>query len=146
MTNSFWIWLIVAGILLLIELFSMTSYALWVIPGAILTGFTFLLLPTPGFLGEVIVFAVFSSISLFIGTKYFNSKKIYLTNSNILNQRGNQYIGQVYTLDADIINGRGHVRIADTVWQIESQDDLSRGSKVKVIGVNGNRLIVVAQN
>lgn len=65
-----------------------------------------------------------------------------MTNDNILNQRGNQYINQVYTLEENIVNGRAHLKISDTLWRIECDQDLEIGQRVKVVSVNGNRLKV----
>jgi Membrane protein implicated in regulation of membrane protease activity len=61
--------------------------------------------------------------------------------SNGLNERGQDFIGRVYTLSSDIENGIGRLHVEDTHWKIQG-DDLPAGSKVKVTGINGNILIV----
>ena len=47
-----------------------------------------------------------------------------------------QYIGRVFTLEEAIINGRGKVRVDDTLWRVEGAD-LPLGHKVKVVSVDG---------
>ena len=144
MLSSFWFWLMIAGVLLIIEMLTVTTYFLWVGIGAIITAVIFLLVPSVSLIWQIIVFAIASGLGLLIGLKFSKKSKTFTTNPTLLNQRGNQYIGQIYTLQDSIINGRGNLKISDTVWQIECHDDLSRGSKVKVIAVDGNRLIVEA--
>lgn len=142
MLSPFWLWLIAACVLLIFEMLTVSTYALWVAIGAAITALIVLFLPSVSLTTQVIVFAIASVAGLMIGAKYFKSSKTHITNSSMLNQRGNQYIGQVYTLEENIVNGRAHLRISDTVWQIESKDDLAIGTKVKVIAVDGNRLVV----
>jgi membrane protein implicated in regulation of membrane protease activity len=46
-------------------------------------------------------------------------------------------------LDEPIVNGRGKVRIDDTLWTV-SGSDRGKGEWVKVTAVDGTRLIVEA--
>lgn len=144
MTDTYLIWFAIAGVLLIIEMLSFSTYSLWIAIGAGLTGVLAWVYPTLSHVMALLVFSVFSGLGLLIGNKFFSSNKIQRTDDNILNQRGNQYINQLYTLEEDIIDGRGHLKISDTIWRIECNTDLAQGIKVKVIAVNGNRLIVEA--
>lgn len=58
-----------------------------------------------------------------------------------LNVRGAQYIGRVVTIEDAIVNGRGMVRVGDTVWVAEGEDG-PKGANVKVTGVDGTVLVV----
>lgn len=60
-----------------------------------------------------------------------------------LNVRGQQYVGRLVTVEEEISNGRGKVRVGDTVWTAEGPD-MPRGTQVKVTGVNGTVLVVSA--
>lgn len=142
MVDTYVIWFAITGILLIVEMLSFSTYALWIAIGAGLTGVIAFLFPTLNNTAELFIFALFSGLGLFIGLKFFSSHKIQRTNENVLNQRGNQYIHQVYTLEEDIINGRAYLKISDTIWRIECKHDLKQGSKVKVVAVNGNILVV----
>ena len=61
-----------------------------------------------------------------------------------LNQRGQQIVGKRFTLDNALINGRGHVRVGDSSWPVVADDDLSAGTRVEVIAVEGITLRVKA--
>ena len=61
-----------------------------------------------------------------------------------LNQRGQQIVGKRFTLDNTLINGRGHMRVGDSSWPVVADDDLSAGTRVEVIAVEGITLRVKA--
>ena len=61
-----------------------------------------------------------------------------------LNRRGARYVGQVFVLDEAIVNGRGKVRVGDTVWPVAGPE-LAKGARVRVIGVAGTVLEVTAE-
>ena len=56
--------------------------------------------------------------------------------------RGAQYIGRIVIVEEAIRNGRGKVRVGDTIWAAEGED-AATGAKVEVTGVNGTVLVVV---
>ena len=58
-----------------------------------------------------------------------------------LNVRGAQYIGRIVTIEDPIVNGRGKVRVGDTVWVAEGEDG-PKGASVKVTGADGTVLVV----
>ena len=47
-----------------------------------------------------------------------------------------QLIGRSATLSEPIVNGRGQIRIDDTVWRCEGED-LAAGARVRVVGLRG---------
>ncbi|MDU4222527.1 MAG: NfeD family protein [Enterobacter asburiae] len=61
-----------------------------------------------------------------------------------LNQRGQQIVGKRFTLDTALVNGRGHMRVGDSSWPVVADDDLSAGTRVEVIAVEGITLRVKA--
>lgn len=85
-------------------------------------------------------------IALILGGLYRNvSKKFFAMTHNALNQRSQNFIGTIMTLDHPIKNGCSRIRIGDSIWRIEGPD-LSAGTKVEIINVKGNALIVCPQN
>ena len=50
--------------------------------------------------------------------------------------------GKSYVLDEAIINGRGKIKIDDTLWEVTGPD-LPQGASVKIVGVEGLRLRAV---
>ena len=60
-----------------------------------------------------------------------------------LNRRAESYVGRTFTLERPIVDGRGRLKVDDTVWQVEGPD-LPVGTRVRVTGVE-NTLLRVAQ-
>jgi membrane protein implicated in regulation of membrane protease activity len=58
-----------------------------------------------------------------------------------LNRRADEMIGQTFTLDKPIADGVGTIRVGDTVWRV-SGADRPAGSRVKIVRVDGARLVV----
>ena len=54
-----------------------------------------------------------------------------------LNQRGNQLLGRIFSLETALVNGRGHVRVGDSSWPVVADEDLEAGSRVEVLAVEG---------
>lgn len=137
---DFWIWWILGGVLLLAELALPGAFLLWVGIAAILVGFVDYIWPL-SFQVQLVVFAVFSILSVLLGKKIMHSpskdKDEYIT----LNERGEQYIGGVYVLTKAIEEGRGKAKVGDSEWLV-SGPDLPKGARVKVVGVEGTVLQV----
>jgi len=62
-----------------------------------------------------------------------------------LKQRGVQLVGRHFTLETDLVNGRGHMRVGDSSWPVSADDDLPAGTPVVVIAVEGITLRVRAR-
>jgi membrane protein implicated in regulation of membrane protease activity len=60
----------------------------------------------------------------------------------LLNERATQLIGQTFDLIDPIVNGRGSVKIGDSIWRVEGPE-LPKGARIKVIGADGTLLKVV---
>jgi membrane protein implicated in regulation of membrane protease activity len=142
MTDTYIIWFLIVGVLLIIEMLSFSTYVLWIAIGACLTGIVAFIFPTLDNIIELLIFALFSSVGLFIGFKFFSASKAQLTSNSVLNQRGSEYINEIYTLEQDTVDGHYYLKIFDTIWRVECKFDVAHGTKVKVIAIHGNRLVV----
>ena len=71
----------------------------------------------------------------------YSREDVAKTDEPQLNIRGAQYIGRKVIVEDAIRNGRGKVRVGDTIWAAEGED-APRGSEVEVTGVNGTVLVV----
>jgi membrane protein implicated in regulation of membrane protease activity len=58
-----------------------------------------------------------------------------------LNVRGQQYVGRAVVVEQAIENGRGKVRVGDTLWSAEGPD-VPAGARVTVTGSKGTVLVV----
>ena len=135
-----WAWAILAIILGLLELHVPGSYLIWVALAAAATSlFSFatdLSLST-----QLTVFAMSCAIGCALG--YFVYRRLEPSEKlPALNRRELNLVGAFGTAAEPFVNGHGKVRIADTVWLAESNDDLSPGIPVVVNAVRGTTLIV----
>jgi hypothetical protein len=138
--TGIWFWWIAAGVLLMLELMLPGVFFVWLAAAAAVVGvfdaaFHF------GWQIELVLFAVFAVIFLFGGRKFLASRKEMQSDIPNLNQRMYDYVGQLHPLEVAIVNGRGKIRIDDTLWDVMGPE-LTKGSRVRVTGVEGMRLKV----
>jgi membrane protein implicated in regulation of membrane protease activity len=141
-TLNHWHWWIAALGFLVLELLMPGVFFLWVGVAAAITGLVALIAPDLGWQTDFVVFAALSLVSAVLGRRFWKPSQT-ATDDPTLNQRGAQYIGQVFVLETALENGHGRVKIGDGSWLVEGAD-LPAGARVKVTGVNGARLKVEA--
>ena len=135
-TLVFWHWWILAVALIVLEALAPGVIFLWVGVGAGLTGLVLLIDPGMGWENQIIMFGVLSVVSG-IGGRLWVKRHPTESEQPLLNQRGQQYIGRVFTLDEPIVDGTGKVKVDDSTWRIVGED-AEAGSKVRVVGVEGS--------
>ena len=132
-----WTWWVIAGLLLLAELIVPGVFFMWLALAAAVVGVVDIFADLSWQI-EIAAFAVLSVlIVLFVRPRL---RKHEGDNSN-LTQRMYDYVGRSYVLDEPIVDGRGKVRIDDTLWVVTGADR-AKGEWVKVTAVDGSRLIV----
>lgn len=136
-----WSWLILGGVLLVLEILMPGIFMLWFGLAALVTGAITLLIE-PGFQLQLIIFALSSLISVLIGRKLFIGRDDE-SDQPLLNKRGDQLIGKTFKVTSAIVNGYGKVKIGDSVWSVTGPDR-QEGALVRVTAVEGNRLTVEA--
>jgi len=139
-TLVYWHWWILAIGLIILEALAPGVIFLWVGIGAGLTGLILVALPDLGWEVQLILFGVLSVVSG-IGGRIWISRHPTESDQPLLNQRGAQYVGRVFTLDEPIVDGTGKVKVDDSTWRIIGED-APTGTKVKVVGTEGASLIV----
>jgi membrane protein implicated in regulation of membrane protease activity len=90
---------------------------------------------------QLILFAAFAVATTFVGRKL--TLRHDATDEPFLNQRGASLVGRTATLAEPIREGRGRIRLDDTIWQVMGPD-LPVGTRVKVVASNGRDLTVEA--
>ena len=88
----------------------------------------------------MLIFAMVSVASVIAWRVYLRRRPIE-TDDPTLNRRAEQYFGRVFTLEDAIHDGRGKVRIGDSLWRVKG-DDMDAGVRVRVTGVDGVTLEV----
>jgi membrane protein implicated in regulation of membrane protease activity len=140
-----WAWWILGIVLLVAEIAVPGNFLVWVGIAGILTGIlSNLFWETGWWVWEVqwLSFAALSALTLYLGRRWLHRSRNQ-SDEPTLNQRGASLIGRTADLIDPLHNGRGRVKIGDTIW-IVTGPDLPAGSRVKVVASDGSDLRVEA--
>ncbi|ATM96813.1 putative activity regulator of membrane protease YbbK [Yersinia frederiksenii] len=137
--NPNWFWLSLGGLLLAAEMLGASGYMLWSGVAAVVVGILVWLFP---FSWEMqgVLFSVLTVVSAILWW-YWLSKRIK-PQPAMLNQRNHQLLGTRATLTEATVDGYGRMKVGDSSWRIYSAIELSAGTEVEVILVEGNTLHV----
>jgi hypothetical protein len=137
---QFWHWMILGLALAVVEVMAPGTFFLWLGIAAGLTGLLVLVIPDIGWQIQLIAFGVLS-IAIVVAWRTYQRRHPTVSDDSTLNRRGEQYVGRVFTLVEAIVNGRGTVKVGDSLWRADGPD-LPVGARVKVTGVAGTILRV----
>ena len=140
---SYWHWFAFGLFLMLVEILVPGAIFLWLGIAGVLTGLLLAAMPETGWQVQFFVFAVLSVASIFLGRRFVASRQ-RPTDHPTLNRRGRSIVGTRCTLRDDTVNGRGRVRVGDTMWALrlaEAGSDLPAGTEVTVVEVDGVTLV-----
>jgi len=146
MTDSFthlqwWHWMVLAVLLAAAEAFLPGAVAIWFGISAAVIGLLLIVIPIP-WQYQLIGFAVLGMVAMLL-YRSFRKQHPDVDEQPNLNLRGHQYVGNEFVLIDPIEQGSGKARVGDGVWKV-SGPELPAGARVRVTGVNGTVLIVVA--
>ncbi len=131
----YWYWWCLALVLAALEMFIPGAALLWIGGAAGVVGLAALVFDI-GLVTELVLFGVLAVLAWFL-SRLLARRDPDDTQSGTLNRRGEQYLGQVLTLEEAIVNGYGRARVADGIWRVAGAADLPQGSRVRVTGVDG---------
>lgn len=134
-----WNWFIVAVALFALESVVPGVHFVWFGVAAVIVGALGLTVDI-AWEWQLITFAVISCITVFFARRYA-SPDVATSDQPELNLRAEQYVGRVVTVEEAIADGRGKVRVGDTVWNAQGSD-APQGARVKITGSNGTCLLV----
>lgn len=134
-----WAWLSLGVLLVALEILAPGYFLIWLGLAAVATGVAAWLLDIsiPLQLG---LFAVLAFAVLYWARRWL-AKNPITSADPLMNQRTGRLVGDVVTLVQAIENGRGRARVGDSVWTVRG-DDAPEGAKVRIIGADGNVLLV----
>jgi inner membrane protein len=138
----FWHWLVVAAVFAVIEVAVPAMVCIWFAVAALGTAAIAWLAPDLVWEHQALIFAALAIASVTIGRVAFTRIRVRSSGAH-LNRRAEAYIGRTFTLERPIVDGRGRIRVDDTVWLVEGPD-LPAGTRVQVTSVN-NTLLRVTQ-
>jgi hypothetical protein len=87
-----------------------------------------------------LIFAVLAIASVALGRTAFAHTRASVSDRH-LNRRAESYIGRMFTLDGAIVDGRGRLKVDDSVWLVAGPD-LPAGTRVRVTGAENTLLRV----
>ncbi|MVW73794.1 NfeD family protein [Pseudomonas xionganensis] len=139
---SYWNWLALGTLLLILEVFGAGGYLLWVGLAAASVGVLTFIFPELPWAWQYILFGLLSILTaVFWWRRQRSAAKP--SDQPGLNQRGSELQGRQFILHEAIVDGRGKIKAGDSLWLV-SGPDLPAGSQVRVIGQNGVILRVEA--
>jgi membrane protein implicated in regulation of membrane protease activity len=131
----FWYWWVLALIFLVLEILTPGFFFMWLAASGFITGCLLWLAPSLSMDIQMFIFSVLSVVA--IGAwKFYGKKHLIETDQPLLNKRGAQYIGRVFSLYEPIENGQGKIKVDDSIWKVYGEDcDIN--TRVKVTAIRG---------
>ncbi|NOH83419.1 NfeD family protein [Vibrio genomosp. F6] len=136
-----WHWLAFGLLLLAAELLGTAGYFLWLGISAILVGLIFSILPMSWQL-QWVSFGVFSLITTWLWWRRQFKQDKKSDQQRELNQREKQLIGMTTRLEEDVQAGDCRIKLGDTTWSARCDQDISKGTQIRVIDVDGIILFI----
>jgi hypothetical protein len=138
----FWYWWALAAVLLVFEMMLPGVVFLFLAIGAAAAGFALLIASDLSLELQLVIFAIVSVVSA-VGLRRTLRRLQHIdAPTSTLNARGEALVGQIFVLDAPILNGRGRVKLGDGSWTVTGPDMVA-GARVRVAAVSGTELAVV---
>ncbi len=136
-----WNWFILAGILGVLEMVAPGYFLIWYGLAALVVGGLALAVDISWQM-QLILYAVIG-MGLLIASLRFAGARAGESDRPMLNKRGRSLIGKTYSLVNATANGRGSVKVGDSIWSVRLEDgtDLGKGDSVLITGVEGTKLV-----
>ncbi|MEO0328308.1 MAG: NfeD family protein [Pseudomonadota bacterium] len=145
MMFGIWTWIVFGLVLLGAEILLPSTFLLWPGIAALIVGVITLLLGENNSLWawqtQMLVFLALSILITIVGRNLMKRKDWNASENPTLNKRGETMVGQTAVLSDAITNGFGRIKVGDSTWRV-SGDDLSKGTKVKIVSSDGATLHV----
>ncbi|WXL25436.1 NfeD family protein [Ectopseudomonas mendocina] len=140
---TYWDWLGLGILLLILEVFGAGGYLLWIGLAAACTSLLSFVFPDLSWEAQ---FSLFGLIAIITAVFWWQRQRKSVSTSAQpgLNQRGSELIGRTFVLHEAIIDGRGKIKAGDTLWLVTGTD-AAAGQNVKVIGQDGVLLKVIPE-
>lgn len=135
---EFWHWLVVAAVFAVIEIAAPAMVCIWLAAAAVGTAVITAIAPGLHWEHQALLFAMLAIASV-TGGRFTLARTRGPLRAAHLNRRAETYIGRTFTLDRPIVDGRGRLRVDDTVWLVEGPD-LPAGTRIRVTGADNTLL------
>lgn len=135
-----WGWVIAGLVLMGLELLAPGAFMVWLGLAALATGLLLFAVALPVEVA-LLVFAGLAVVAVLTGRRMIGPPR--QRGEAALNDRAAKLLGRTFVLEEPISEGRGRVRVDDTLWRVEGPD-LPAGAQVRVVGMDGMLLKVAA--
>ncbi|MBV8936340.1 MAG: NfeD family protein [Alphaproteobacteria bacterium] len=136
----YWYWAVLGAVFAVIEVAVPAMVCIWLAAAAL--GVAAISWRYPGLAWEhqALIFAALAVASVALGRTAVGRTKTSESERR-LNRRAESYVGRMFTLDGAIVDGRGRLRVDDTVWLVAGPD-LPAGTRVRVTGTENTLMRV----
>jgi membrane protein implicated in regulation of membrane protease activity len=135
-----WSWMILAAVLFVLEIMAPGIFFMWFGLAAVATGLIVFRYDVI-WQWQLIWFCLLSVAFVVLAWKYLRKHPLE-SDRPLLNERAVRHIGESHDLVDPIVNGRGSVKIGDSIWRVTGPE-LPTGARVMVVGADGTLLKVV---
>ncbi|MBN8481258.1 MAG: NfeD family protein [Xanthomonadales bacterium] len=134
-------WWILALVLIAAELLAPGYFLLWIGVAAAVMGLVMLVVPGLPFIAQAAAFGVLAIATCLVYWKFIRPLAELRDDEPLLNRKGERMLGRRLLVAEAFVNGRGKVRVGDSVWLAEGPD-VGVGDAVEVVAVHGATLRV----
>jgi len=136
-----WAWAVAAVVIALLELPVPGTYLIWIACAAAITAVASFLVDWS--LSAQLTIFIVSSIGTCIAG-YFVYRRLGARGNGgeAINRRDLDLVGASGVVAETFVSGQGRIRLGDSVWLAEADEDLPSGTAVIVSGVRGTTLVV----
>ena len=137
---SYWDWLALGTVRLILEVFGAGGYLLWVGIAGIIVGVLTFLIPEMSWTLQLPLFGV---LAILTAVYWWRRQRGSVESGDQpnLNRRGHELIGRTFVVQQAIVEGRGKIKVGDSVWMAVGPD-AAVGTPVRVTAQNGTVLSV----
>ena len=137
---NYWDWLALGTVLLILEVFGAGGYLLWAGLAALMVGALTFLAPGLPWTLQLPLFGVLAILTAVFWWRRQRGAGESGDQPNF-NRRGHELIGRTFIVQQAIVEGRGKIKVGDSVWMAIGPD-AAVGTPVRVTGQNGAVLSV----
>ena len=140
---SWWIiWLIFAVVMLIIEIATTGLATLWFAVGAVVA--MIMDLCGASLVSQIIVMALVSIVCFILCMIWIKPKLESLRKKNVQKTNADRLIGRegVVIVPLNATEGKGQVKVDGQIWSAKGDQDFAEGTKIKVLAIEGVKLVI----
>ena len=139
--DDYIVWLVAGFILCAAETIMPGAFLIWIGAAALILGTVEFIWPLE-FTAQLFLFAALVIVLVLIGRRVYGSLDRRSAPQPL--SRAHGLVGKEFFLDQPIERGFGNIRVDDSIWRVTGED-MGKGAKVRVTGVEEGALLRVAK-